>query len=158
LSRFATHITSSSIKDPHLASMIFTKQFFSSFCLFKIAYLFKIVLIFFHQCIYNHKKNSSNLSSTTSLQSNDASKGQFLHITTSLSIFSTPKQHHHKLMSTPKIQNIHLVSIYELGMPIICCAKKVTFGNLNSLANHHITGSRPYAFSTWNLQNKVYLF
>ncbi len=103
-------------------------------------------------------KNSSNLSPSTSLQSSHASKGQFLYIMTRLSIFSTPKQHHHKLMSTPTIQKIHLVSIYELKMPIICCAKKVTFGNLNSLATHHINGSRPYAFSMWNSQNKVYPF
>jgi hypothetical protein len=39
-------------------------------------------------------------------------------------------------------------------MPKIYHAKKPTFGNLDSLTNHHINRSNAYAFSTWNLQNK----
>ncbi len=57
-------------------------------------------------------------------------------------------------MSTLATKKIHLISICELGMPKICCAKKPTFGNLDSLATHHINGSRKSTFSTCNLWNK----
>jgi hypothetical protein len=40
-------------------------------------------------------------------------------------------------------------------MPKICHAKKPIFGNLNTLTNHQIKGSRPSIFSTLNLK-KIY--
>jgi len=73
---------------------------------------------------------------------------------TSLSKFSTPRQHYHKLVSTLTMEKIHSISIYEYGMPKICCAKKPIFGNLDSLTYHQIKGSRPSIFSTLNLRNK----
>ncbi len=73
----------------------------------------------------------------------------------SLSRFSTLDSWHYcKIMSMPTIEKIHSILIYEPMMPKFCCAKKPTFGNLDWLANHHINGSRPFAFSTWKLQNK----
>jgi hypothetical protein len=94
------------------------------------------------------------LSPSTSLQSRCASKGQFLYIMISLSRFSTPRWHHHKLMNTPTTKNIRSILICELGMLIICHGKKLMFGNLDSLATHHINGSTKSTFSTWNLWNK----
>ncbi len=73
---------------------------------------------------------------------------------TNLSRFSTPKRHYYKLMSTPAMEKIHLVSIYELGMPKIYHAKKPTFESLDSLIDHQIKGSRPSLFSTLNLRKK----
>ncbi len=32
--------------------------------------------------------------------------------------------------------------------------KKPTFGNLDSLIDHHINKSRPFSFSTWKVQSK----
>jgi hypothetical protein len=100
------------------------------------------------------RKNSINLSPSTSLQSSRAFKGQFIYIMTSLSRFSTPKWHHHKLVNKLIIEKIHLVLIYELGMLKIRCAKNPTFGNLDSLVAHHINKSKTSTFSTWNLWNK----
>ncbi len=73
---------------------------------------------------------------------------------TSLSRFSTPRQHHCKLMSIHATEKIHSISICEPRMPKIYRAKKLAFGNLDSLTNHHIKGSRPSTFSTLNQQNK----
>jgi hypothetical protein len=39
-------------------------------------------------------------------------------------------------------------------MPKIYLAKKSTFGNLDSLIDHRINRSRPFAFSTWKVQSK----
>jgi len=46
------------------------------------------------------------------------------------------------------------ISIYELGMQKIYHANKPTFGNLDWLLAHHFNGSSPFAFFTWNMQNK----
>jgi hypothetical protein len=46
------------------------------------------------------------------------------------------------------------ISIYELGMPEICHAKKPIVKSLDSLTNHQIKESRPSSFSTLHLQNK----
>jgi hypothetical protein len=57
-------------------------------------------------------------------------------------------------VSTLAMEKIHSISICESGMPKIYCAKKSIFGNLASLTNHQIKGSRPSIFSTLNLRNK----
>ncbi len=73
----------------------------------------------------------------------------------SLSRFSTLHPWHYcKIMNMLTIEKIYLILIYEPMMPNFSHAKKPTFGNLDWLANHHINGSRPFAFSTWKLQNK----
>ncbi len=57
-------------------------------------------------------------------------------------------------MITPTTKKFHLILICEFKMPKIRHAKKSTFGNLDSLIDHHINKSRPFAFSTWKVQSK----
>ncbi len=83
-----------------------------------------------------------------------ASTSQFLQIITSLSRFSMSRQHCHKLMSTFAMEKIRSISICESRMPKIYRAKSPIFGNLDSLIDHHIKGSRPSTSSTFNLRNK----
>lgn len=71
-----------------------------------------------------------------------------------LSRFSTPRWHCHKLMNMTTSKKICLILIYGPKMSKICCVKNPMFGNLNSLTNHHINKSGPFAFSTWNIQNQ----
>ncbi len=99
-------------------------------------------------------KSLTNLSTSTSLQSSRAFEGQFLYIMISLSRFSTPRRHCHKLVSTPATKKICSVSIYEPVMPKVCHANKPTFGNLDSLATHHSNGSKESTFFTWKLWNQ----
>ncbi len=68
-----------------------------------------------------------------------------------LSRFSTPRWHCCKLVNMPTTKKICLILICRPKMLKICCAKKPTFGNLNSLTNHHINKLGPF---TWNIQNK----
>jgi hypothetical protein len=66
------------------------------FYLFQIACIFKQILIFFQQCV---TKKLANLFPLARLQSSHASKGQSLYIMISLSRFSIPRQHCHKLIT-----------------------------------------------------------
>ncbi len=142
MSRYATHLRSFNIKNPHLRF-----DFFQITCILKQS-------SFSSNNVSSTTKNWTNLSPSTSLQSSYASKSQFLYIMISLSRFSTPRWHRRKLVNTPIMEKIRSVSICEPEMPIICCAKEPMFGNLDSLATHRIKKSTKSTFSTWNLRNK----